>query len=145
MTVSPSGEVETPVTVVLMSDTVPRIRLTLNAWKYRHCQKDSLEEYAEHQRYHYNEHTCPTNYLGQVEEIAVEYLNRGGWDTDPHGIFKFVSTTDGKWVDPDGMSYDEIEARTEAAVAGSVEYLSSTTEIGGRYVGAEITRDEEKA
>lgn len=39
----------------------------------------------ENKRYFYEEHTCPTNYLGV--EMVVD-LNDG--DTDPHGIFEFV-------------------------------------------------------
>lgn len=39
--------------------------------------------YPDHHEYYYNEHTCPTNYLG-VEEV------RYGDDYDPHGVFEFV-------------------------------------------------------
>jgi hypothetical protein len=39
----------------------------------------------DNKRYFYEEHTCPTNYLGV--EMVVD-LNDG--DTDPHGIFEFV-------------------------------------------------------
>ena len=40
----------------------------------------------------YNEHTCPTNYLGV--EMVVD-LNKN--EIDPHGIFEFVSAV--KWFD----------------------------------------------
>jgi hypothetical protein len=91
---TPTGEVETPVTVTLKSRTKPPIILTLNAWKYAHSQKDSKEKYVEHQRYFYDEHTCPTNYLSQVEMISFEGSN------DPHGVFEFVSVVDGHFKDP---------------------------------------------
>lgn len=37
--------------------------------------------------YYYNEHTCPTNYITNV----VKILDLENFDTDPHGIFEFVS------------------------------------------------------
>lgn len=36
--------------------------------------------------YFYNEHTCPTNWLKRVREIAIE------GDHDPHGLFRYVET-----------------------------------------------------
>ncbi len=39
-----------------------------------------------HAEYFYNEHTCPTNFLGDV----VKVIDADG-DDDPHGIFAFVS------------------------------------------------------
>lgn len=41
----------------------------------------------DHQKYYYEEHTCPTNYL--LDVLYVINLEDG--DLDPHGIFKFVS------------------------------------------------------
>jgi hypothetical protein len=46
-------------------------------------------------RYHYNEHTCPTNYLRRVIEIFQVMPERNGKreeSTDPHGIFEYVMT-----------------------------------------------------
>ena len=43
------------------------------------------EETAERQRYYYEEHTCPTNWLRNVEEIRI------GDDADPHGLAQFVA------------------------------------------------------
>jgi hypothetical protein len=51
---------------------------------------------AEHKRFFYEEHTCPTNYVG-VEMIAFD------GDIDPHGLFKFVASTDM----PDDYDVDE--------------------------------------
>jgi hypothetical protein len=42
-------------------------------------------------RYHYNEHTCPTNYLHRVIEI-LQVMPDGMESTDPHGIFEYVMT-----------------------------------------------------
>jgi hypothetical protein len=83
------SEKETPVTVTLKSVTEPPIYLKLNAWKYAHSQKDTPEEYAGHQEYFYNEHTCPTNWTREIEQIIFQ------GDTDPHGVFQFVSVVDG--------------------------------------------------
>jgi ribosomal protein L37AE/L43A len=41
---------------------------------------------AEDERYYYEQHTCPTNYLQNVEMV----INLADGDTDPHGIFKYV-------------------------------------------------------
>jgi ribosomal protein L37AE/L43A len=38
-------------------------------------------------RYFYDEHTCPTNFMGQI----VEIVDANG-DKDPHGIFAFVKS-----------------------------------------------------
>jgi len=86
-------KMETPVTVTLESATIPKITLKLNAWKYGHSQKDTQEEYESHQEYYYNEHTCPTNWTRQIEQIIFD------GDTDPHGVFQFVSVEDGH-LDP---------------------------------------------
>lgn len=40
----------------------------------------------DHDQYFYNEHTCPTNYLG------VEQVKTDDGDTDPHGVFVYVKT-----------------------------------------------------
>lgn len=36
--------------------------------------------------YFYNEHTCPTNWLREVDEILIDGKE------DPHGLFEWVST-----------------------------------------------------
>lgn len=43
---------------------------------------------VDNQVYFYNEHTCPTNYFSEVEEL---YL---GDREDPHGLFEFVGSID---------------------------------------------------
>jgi ribosomal protein L37AE/L43A len=42
----------------------------------------------EGKEYYYNEHTCPTNWIGQVERIISEH------DEDPHGLFEYVESMD---------------------------------------------------
>lgn len=44
---------------------------------------EDLQELDDHLVYYYEEHTCPTNFLG------VELIVRNG-DADPHGIFEYV-------------------------------------------------------
>lgn len=88
-----TGVKETPVVVTLRSTTKPAITVRLNTQRYAHSQKDTWEDYVEHQRYFYDEHTCPTNWMRHVEEISV------GNDFDPHGIFEFVSVENGRLVD----------------------------------------------
>lgn len=103
----PTGKKETPVTVTLRSVTTPPITVKLNTWKYAHSQDDSPEDYIEHERYFYNEHTCPTNWTRQIEQIEFE------GDRDPHGVFEFVSVEDGHFVDQNDMSFDARKARGE--------------------------------
>lgn len=50
-------------------------------------QRRRVEDELAHQKYHYNEHTCPTNYIGDVLKV----VDPADGDQDPHGIFKFVS------------------------------------------------------
>lgn len=42
----------------------------------------------ENDRYYYDEGTCPTNYMGNVEVV----IDLKDGDADPHGIFKFVAS-----------------------------------------------------
>ncbi len=51
---------------------------------------------VENKRYFYEEHTCPTNYLGV--EMVVD-LNDG--HTDPHGIFEFAGVI--PYINLDGV------------------------------------------
>lgn len=87
--------------VTLQSVTEPKITVKLNSWKYEIHQDDTPEEYAHEQRYFYNQHTCPTNWIGEIVEIIFK------GDRDPHGVFEFVSVEDGHLVDgPEGMVLD---------------------------------------
>jgi len=55
------------------------------------------------QRYLYDEHTCPTNYMKHVKIVMdLETL-----DTDPHGIFEYVTTI--PYVDENDI--DKLEDR----------------------------------
>jgi hypothetical protein len=88
-----TGRKETPITVTLQSITEPKITLKLNTWKYAHSQDMSEEDFRENSRYFYDEHTCPTNWVHEIEQIEFN------GDTDPHGVFEFVSVEDGHFKD----------------------------------------------
>lgn len=87
--IEPVAPVKTPIVITLQSRTVPVITVKLNSWKYEHSQNDTKEDFESHMQYFYDEHTCPTNWTSEIEEISV------GADHDPHGIFEFVSAEDG--------------------------------------------------
>lgn len=62
----------------------------------------------ENERYFYEEHTCPTNYLG-VEMV----IDTDDGDTDPHGIFEFIGAI--PYVDLDYVDdINSIIPKTEA-------------------------------
>ena len=44
---------------------------------------ESADEVSEHTRYYYEEHTCPTNWLGRVLEILAD------GEIDPHGLAEY--------------------------------------------------------
>jgi ribosomal protein S27AE len=50
--------------------------------------EDGPEAADGHDEYYYNEHTCPTNFLGHP---VLEVTDDDGTD-DPHGIFAWVKT-----------------------------------------------------
>lgn len=50
--------------------------------------RDSGDEELGHTKFFYEEHTCPTNWLGEVLEV----VDRG--DRDPHGLFKYNGSID---------------------------------------------------
>lgn len=77
-----TGERGYPITVTLATRTEPPVIFKLHAWKYGHSSKDSPEEFVEHQRYYYEEHTCPTNCLSSTEKLIFN------GDEDPHGLFE---------------------------------------------------------
>ncbi len=76
------------ITVTLQSKTQPPITLKLNTWQYMPGKDGpplTPERAWDNARYYFNEHTCPTNYMRDVAEIICE------GDSDPHGVFEFVS------------------------------------------------------
>ena len=88
-----TGNRNIPITVTLKSNTEPPIFAKINTWKYVHSQDLSDEDFIDHEKYFYEEHTCPTNWFRDVEQISVN------GDNDPHGLFEFVSIEDGHFVD----------------------------------------------
>lgn len=51
---------------------------------------ESEEEERKHDRYFYEEHTCPINYLRDT--LGVILGSPGDWDEDPHGLFEYVGS-----------------------------------------------------
>lgn len=74
--------------------------LIVKGWK--HPDIDYRYGFDHHQEYYYNEHTCPTNYLREAEEI-IDMNNK---DTDPHGLFDYVMTV--PYVDTANKTFDEL-------------------------------------
>lgn len=64
--------------------------------KNNYSHEEDLKKFSDNSTYYYNDHTCPTNYLG-VERIIE------GDDDDPHGIFQFVEAI---WM-PEGFEAHE--------------------------------------
>lgn len=82
----------------------------------RHVNPDeSEEERRAHSRFHYNEHTCPTNWTQRIEQINFE------GEPDPHGVFVFrdeVSLEEAQaryakaglqWPDPNSASAEDFQ------------------------------------
>lgn len=60
--------------------------MVLNARCYNNYE--SRQAMYDHLEYHYNEHTCPTNWLGGQ---VCALLDRKDQDDDPHGLFEVVT------------------------------------------------------
>lgn len=93
-TAEPTGKKQTKITVTLVSDTVPPIEMKVNTWRPLHSDNRSPEEFFQNQKFYYEEYTCPTNWLYEVEQMSV------GNDHDPHGLFRLVSIEEGHFKDP---------------------------------------------
>jgi hypothetical protein len=70
---------------------------------YRHHRSDG--DYSD-DAYYYEGHTCPTNYLRDVQKV---YL---GDDDDPHGLFRFVRS----FVPVNAWDRDVVEAVSDKLV-----------------------------
>ena len=64
---------------------------------------ETNEEYQEHLRFFYEEHSCPTNWIGH----CVAVIKNG--DTDPHGFLEYVRSVS---IPPD-LDIDEMEQDIE--------------------------------
>jgi hypothetical protein len=66
-----------------------------------HCE--TIEEQNIHDKFLYEEHTCPTNWMGV--EVLID-----GEDTDPHGLFEHVQTVEmpDEEIDLDNITVEEI-------------------------------------
>ncbi len=71
-------------TLVTLRSETP---VTLVVEGMRFVRDGQPENGTEHDRYFYDEHTCPTNYLPRTLKVVDET----GSD-DPHGIFRYVKT-----------------------------------------------------
>jgi hypothetical protein len=60
-------------------------------------------------RYFYEEHSCPTNWIGDTVMISVD------GDTDPHGLLKFVRSI------PSPVMPDDPNAEDETIIAAFPE------------------------
>lgn len=56
--------------------------------RYHASETESDEENQKHQRYYFEEHSCPTNWLRK----CVAVIQNGDWD--PHGFLDFVRAAD---------------------------------------------------
>jgi len=71
------------------------VYLTVKGMQFTNGDVPDHARFEDGDRYHYNEHTCPTNYLRRVIEILQVMPERNGKrmeSTDPHGIFDYVMT-----------------------------------------------------
>lgn len=78
------------------------------AVKGMHFIKDGeevdLQEITREKEYYYEEHTCPTNYIGGDVEVVSVLEDSKSLDTDPHGCFeviKVVPVLGKKWKEGD--------------------------------------------
>lgn len=86
------GHRKVPLTVLLrILPTNNIIYLVVNGMRFVDPKKEeSAREIADHKKYFYEEHTCPTNYLQDIDTLIV------AGDADPHGIASLVGFVDGK-------------------------------------------------
>lgn len=91
----------TKVLLCIPPQTAP-IYLLVEGLSFR--KRDHVSDDDEpHERYFYDEHTCPTNWIRYVVEIMI------GGDSDPHGLARFVAVEDGHpEKSPDGIAEGDI-------------------------------------
>lgn len=80
--------------LVLESQTKP-VYFVMAGKNYHLGQSD--KDADEYKRYYYEEHSCPTNWIGDASMIAID------GNTDPHGILSFVRSV------PVAMNFDPNE------------------------------------
>lgn len=76
------------------------IFLVVDAFDYSHNRDKGIgtTEFEENQRYYYEEHTCPTNFIG-AQLISIE------GDQDRHGLFNYIRSVKATGV-PTSDSWD---------------------------------------
>jgi hypothetical protein len=58
--------------------------ILVKSFDYPHSLNETDQERFDHQKYHYEEHTCPTNWVHSIEAFVFD------GDDDPHGFGKLV-------------------------------------------------------
>ena len=56
------------------------------------------DDEVESKRFYYESHSCPTNWL--KPDMVMGFMD-GDWDTDPHGLLRFVAFRDESTFPPD--------------------------------------------
>ena len=84
LTIKPGTDVKVWDVLVLQPQTKP-VYFIVDAKDY---SRKPGELCSDNKSYFYDEHTCPTNWIRNVERIVIEA------DTDPHGLFEFVESVD---------------------------------------------------
>jgi len=88
-----TGNLAERITVTLATRTVPPVILKLNAWKYSCYASDPPNEFFDHQRYFYEESTCPINSIRCATKVELND------DADPHDLFELRAITSGHLED----------------------------------------------
>lgn len=83
-------------TLVTLESEGP-VRLLVEGMEFTNADGSRDLDSEHHSSYFYDEHTCPTNFMGNV----VRIIDPIDGDTDPHGIFAFVSVEPWRDVEND--------------------------------------------
>lgn len=83
-------------TLVTLESAGP-VRLLVEGMSFTRADGTSDGKEESRAQYFYDEHTCPTNFLGDV----VKVIDPADGDDDPHGIFAFVKVEPWRDVEND--------------------------------------------
>ena len=96
------GREDKPTFAVLLLEPQPKPIYFIVATKdYAHHGNEKLgtAAYFDHQRYFFEEHSCPTNFIGGEEIVSCD-PDDGKWRTDPHDLLGYC----GEWLANDDGS-----------------------------------------
>lgn len=82
-------------TIVTLESSGP-VRLIVQGMEFTRDDGSPDPDAGRHDSYFYDEHTCPTNYIGGS---VLKVIDPADGDNDPHGIFAYVKTE--PWRDLD--------------------------------------------